>query len=78
MINLAIKTFADQKFYSAELGRATLQLSNLCHIIGEEGLSQESLEQAKVLYNGISPGGFPSTPDLEVYEFTKLICYNYR
>lgn len=78
MLHLAVQNFADREFYSAELGRATLQQSKLYHLIGEEDLSQNKLQEAKVLYTGIAPGGFPSTWDLEVEDFNKFICYDYK
>ena len=78
MLNLAIQNFRDQEFYSAELGRATLQLANLYHLMGEEDLFKENLRQATVLFDGISPGEMPRTSELGVDDFTRLICYNFR
>ena len=78
MLHLAVQNFADRDFYSAELGRATLQQSRLYHIIGNEDLLRRKYEEAKLLFSEISPGGCPATRDLEVEDSDKFICYNYR
>ena len=78
MLDLALKNFADRQFYSAELGRATLQLSSLHHMIGEVAQSLEDFSQAKVICQEISLADSPCPLNLEADDFTKFIGYNYR